>query len=637
MTTIPEGVNVPENVEGEDATVPTVTEENVNANNTDEAGVTGVNVNKISEEGTTDNMNNANNNDGGDVDEDGEEDGAKKGGKKQKKYRNQDDGGEVEDGDEFDEIEIDVVVEDWLDDIYPEDYLICEFYQLKGGQFLGRTRDSEIRQATDVRTGQQVAIKRYSLNDEDEEVNIRRWQKFNYMIKAHHFLEHAHAVVVYCFDYTRDEDNNPSSDIRDHSCYIVMELGAYTLHDYLTDRRTKSEDGGVTIEEVYELFLSFTEILVAIHREGCVHLNLTPSAIVQTSVERKWKLLDVERVRKSNSSISPIDATLDFVPLYMAPELAIAIRSARLSVRIAQSMDVFSMGLILAELLVNKPVMKEKQDACEDHDFLHFLCEPEVEIPLEVRRFDTDFYNVLKQMLSLRPHERITVFDLLKSAFYIKSINTEMDPELERAIHLEGVTANKERRGLLQCQVFEKNCDLRNTCNFKTLRDSMIKYDEGKKQTRYVVAPQGYDPHDYHDIELIHLEAPGHQPELKVPEEPQNIHEDVMNNNVLRETEADRDPLFKHRPRLSWNFKKTPLFQSPDDYFYKTSESDREYGPFTAAQMTVWLERGNFDGHLIGVRKRKEDQYQSLALFISEITTIGNFQLHSTEYSPLLP
>ena len=60
-----------------------------------------------------------------------------------------------------------------------------------------------------------------------------------------------------------------------------------------------------------------------------------------------------------------------------------------------------------------------------------------------------------------------------------------------------------------------------------------------------------------------------------------------MNNNVLRETEADRDPLFKHRPRLSWNFKKTPLFQSPDDYFYKTSESDREYGPFTAAQMTV--------------------------------------------------
>lgn len=78
MTTIPEGVNVPENVEGEDATVPTVTEENVNANNTDEAGVTGVNVNKIGEEGTTDNMNNANNNDGGDVDEEGEEDGAKK-------------------------------------------------------------------------------------------------------------------------------------------------------------------------------------------------------------------------------------------------------------------------------------------------------------------------------------------------------------------------------------------------------------------------------------------------------------------------------------------------------------------------------------------------------------------------------
>ena len=106
------------------------------------------------------------------------------------------------------------------------------------------------------------------------------------------------------------------------------------------DRR-ESHDGGLTMQEKYGLFLSIAEIILAIHREGCVHLNLTPKAIVHTVNERKWKLVDVERVRKSNSSISPADRTLEFCPLYMAPELAQSIRSAKMAVRLAQSMIFF--------------------------------------------------------------------------------------------------------------------------------------------------------------------------------------------------------------------------------------------------------------------------------------------------------
>ena len=46
----------------------------------------------------------------------------------------------------------------------------------------------------------------------------------------------------------------------DHCCYLVMELGAFTLSDYLHERRAL-EDGGMSMKEVYEIFLALANIV----------------------------------------------------------------------------------------------------------------------------------------------------------------------------------------------------------------------------------------------------------------------------------------------------------------------------------------------------------------------------------------
>jgi hypothetical protein len=57
-----------------------------------------------------------------------------------------------------------------------------------------------------------------------------------------------------------------------------------------------------------ELFLCIIETIIIIHRESCVHLNLTPKAFIQTVAERKWKLMDIERIQKCASEVDVYDA-----------------------------------------------------------------------------------------------------------------------------------------------------------------------------------------------------------------------------------------------------------------------------------------------------------------------------------------
>jgi serine/threonine protein kinase len=113
------------------------------------------------------------------------------------------------------------------------------------------------------------------------------------------------------------------------------------------------------VESILWLISRLAEGLAHAHDRGILHLDLKPANILLTD-EGQPMLLDFNLARDTKSADSPQDALVGGTLSYMAPEHLRAFR--REAVTVDERSDVYSLGLILYELLTGRPAFPMRKD-----------------------------------------------------------------------------------------------------------------------------------------------------------------------------------------------------------------------------------------------------------------------------------
>ncbi len=157
-------------------------------------------------------------------------------------------------------------------------------------------------------------------------------------------LKHAHIVPVY------------EADTHESQPYLVFEyVAGHTLADHLRSR------GALPPREAVPLMIGVLDALQAAHAAGVVHRDLKPSNVLVDAAGQA-RVMDFGIAARLQHQQQPAQAgaakamasqPLSGTPAYMSPEAADGAAPS-------PGMDVFSAGLVLAELLSGKPLVPEK-------------------------------------------------------------------------------------------------------------------------------------------------------------------------------------------------------------------------------------------------------------------------------------
>lgn len=192
-------------------------------------------------------------------------------------------------------------------------------------------------------------------------------------------LKHPNIIEIYDFDFT--EEGYP---------YYVMELlDGISLKDYLI------ENGPPDFDRFKEICIQISEALFYAHSKGIIHRDLKPSNIFLNweNNKLKVKILDfgIAKLIANKEETMTLTKTTDFLgtPYYVAPEQV-------LNQDIGPHTDIYSFGLIAAEMLTGKPVRDEKS--------LGEILGVEIRKPVELLNLDGIPYSVIRAIfLSTMP------------------------------------------------------------------------------------------------------------------------------------------------------------------------------------------------------------------------------------------
>ena len=195
---------------------------------------------------------------------------------------------------------------------------------------LGRGAQAVVWLAFDPRLEREVAIKLMKLDRDSDASAVSRWLQEARSVSR---LTHPHIVPVY------------EADVHEQQPYLVFEyVRGQTLAAMI------SQGGALPPRDAVALVVEVMEALVCAHAEGVIHRDLKPSNVFIDEAGRA-RVMDfgiATRVQAPGSAGVSATGT----PGYMSPEAAQATPATAL-------MDVFSMGLVLAEMLSGKPLIAE--------------------------------------------------------------------------------------------------------------------------------------------------------------------------------------------------------------------------------------------------------------------------------------
>lgn len=194
-------------------------------------------------------------------------------------------------------------------------------------QRLGHGAQATVWMAYDPRLDREVAVKMmHSGADQD---SVDRWLQEARLVGR---LNHPHIVPVY------------EADVQDNRPYLVFEfVPGRTLAQHLRAR------GKLPVREAVELMLGVLDALQAAHTAGVVHRDLKPSNILVDGKGRA-RVMDFGIAgRIQDTQAQQVVGT----PGYMSPE-------ATHGDKPAPAMDLFSAGLVLAEMLCGEQLIAEK-------------------------------------------------------------------------------------------------------------------------------------------------------------------------------------------------------------------------------------------------------------------------------------
>ena len=173
-------------------------------------------------------------------------------------------------------------------------------------------------------------------------------------------LHHPNVVTIHDFGFV-SETNQP---------YIAMEL----LEGYDLDHELL-QNGPLSPNRAFALLLPVLEALGEGHRMGIVHKDLKPANLFLTepgTPHEQLKILDFGVARMESAQASKLTAAGQIMgtPRYLAPEYI-------QSHIVTPALDVYQMGLIIAEALTAKPVI----DGPNPFTTVMLHCNGEYELP----------------------------------------------------------------------------------------------------------------------------------------------------------------------------------------------------------------------------------------------------------------
>lgn len=253
-------------------------------------------------------------------------------------------------------------------------------------------------------------------------------------------------LFLQLYDYSRDRRGEPGM-YKDGGFYVVTELASYSLQDYLTDRRDAKIN--LSIENVAGISYSILRVVASLHAKGLVHLDIKPENIMKISGH--WKLIDVDGCVRNDEQISIDDATISFSPAYCSPEFARFPIGDSDFLTIKCSMDVWSIGLCIAELFLLDvligPVFAgevapgTKLDA--GFAILEWLANPApIVLPKKLLEWDKDFVSLLQSLLEKSTTARSTLAQALHHPFIMNNFK-KAD---EEGVDTYGQAASKRNR-----------------------------------------------------------------------------------------------------------------------------------------------------------------------------------------------
>ncbi|MBI2751274.1 MAG: HDOD domain-containing protein [Burkholderiales bacterium] len=198
---------------------------------------------------------------------------------------------------------------------------------------LGQGAQSTVWLAFDPRLEREVAIKVMRPDSGSDAQAVAHWLDEARSVGR---VKHPNIVPVY------------EADIQDQQPYLVFEyIAGQTLADILRQR------GAMNPHEAVALMMDVLDAVAVAHASGVVHRDLKPSNVLVDSAGRA-RVTDfgiAARIEDRNSKdpLAPGGGTVG----YLSPEAANGAAPA-------PSMDIFSAGVVLAEMLMGKPLIDER-------------------------------------------------------------------------------------------------------------------------------------------------------------------------------------------------------------------------------------------------------------------------------------
>lgn len=196
-------------------------------------------------------------------------------------------------------------------------------------RLLGQGAQAEVWLAFDPRLEREVAIKLMRLDGQQNATSVNQWLQEARSVSR---LNHANIVPVF------------EADVQDKQPYLVFEYVAG-----LTLAQQLAAQGAMAPAQAVAIMQDVLGALVAAHAGGVVHRDLKPSNVLVDNGGRARVMDFGIAQRVSVEPVVDVLAEVAGTPAYMAPE---AVRGEP----VTPLMDIYSAGLMLAELLWGKQI-----------------------------------------------------------------------------------------------------------------------------------------------------------------------------------------------------------------------------------------------------------------------------------------
>jgi serine/threonine protein kinase len=223
-------------------------------------------------------------------------------------------------------------------------------FELK--RLLGQGAQSTVWLAHDPRLEREVAIKVLRPVAGVDEQAIKQWLQ-----EARNVGRVKHPSIVPVFE----------ADIQDQHAYLVFE---YVAGDTLAQLLARK--GPLPAREAVAYMMDVLDAIAVAHTEGVVHRDIKPSNILVDSTGRA-RIMDFGIAARTHTTAGGEQVALGGTVGYLSPE---AIGGAQP----VPSMDLFACGLVLAELLIGKPLV----DEADPNRAMYRLAHEQLVLPAEV-------------------------------------------------------------------------------------------------------------------------------------------------------------------------------------------------------------------------------------------------------------